>query len=486
MSKDNHSGSIASGLAWSFGERILAQLVSTVVGIVLARILTPDEYGIISIVMIFITICNVFVSSGFGTALVRKKEADAQDYNTAFTVSFILSLVLYGLLFFLAPYIARAYKREVLCPVLRVLGLKLIISALSNIQQAHVQREMAFKKFFFATITGTVLSCGVGLALAFMGYGVWALVFQYLTNTVVDTIFLSLVSGWNPRFQFVPSRAREIVSFGWKVLGASLISTAENDIRSLIVGLKFGSAELAFFDQGKKYPSLLITNINSSIDKVMLPALAREQENLEQYISVMRQAIRMSTYVLTPFMLGFLAIAQGFVHVVLTDKWLPAVPFIQIFCISYLTRPLETMCHQSLLAIGRSGLVMGIITVINIVSVIGVLVAVFVFENVLMIAIFSLMTTIVSLLCFMVAVKAAIGYSFMEQLKDILPSLSIGITMCILVLIIGRLHMNAILLLALQVLAGAAIYILLSELFHIAPYMALKAKLFSRRKRNEC
>jgi O-antigen/teichoic acid export membrane protein len=483
---NSSSNSIAGGMFWAFGERILAQLVSTVVGIVLARILSPDEYGIISIVMIFINICNVFVTSGFGTALVRKINVDAEDYDTAFTMSFILSLILYALLFVSAPYIAAVYDNEVLSPVLRVLGLKIIISSLSNIQQAHVQREMAFRKFFFATITGTVLSCGVGLVMAFMGYGVWALVFQYLTNTVVDAIFLSLVSGWNPRLRFFAAKAKEIFSFGWKVLGANLISTAENDIRSLIVGYKFGSAELAFFDQGKKYPSLLITNINSAVGKVMLPALAKEQENKEQYKRMLRKTVSMEMYLLTPFMLGFLAVAEGFVHVVLTDKWLAAVPFIQIFCIAYLTRPMETTFHQSLLALGRSGLVMAIITVINVVAVISVLVAVFVFESVLMIAVLYLLTTLVSLACFMAASHFVVGYTIKEQLKDILPSIAIGAIMCLAVSMVGKLQMGELLSLLLQVLTGALVYILLSAIFKLEQYAQLKKKLLSRRKKNEC
>jgi O-antigen/teichoic acid export membrane protein len=477
---NSSSNSIAGGMFWAFGERILAQLVSTIVGIVLARLLSPNEYGIISIVMIFINICNVFVTSGFGTALVRKITVDAEDYDTAFTMSFILSLILYALLFISSPYIAAVYGNEILSPVLRVLGLKIIISSLSNIQQAHVQREMAFRKFFFATITGTVLSCGVGLVMAFMGYGVWALVFQYLTNTVVDAIFLSLVSGWNPRLRFFAAKAKEIFTFGWKVLGANLISTAENDIRSLIVGYKFGSADLAFFDQGKKYPSLLITNINSAVDKVMLPALARVQENKEQYKSMLRKTVSMEMYLLTPFMLGFLAVAEGFVHVVLTDKWLAAVPFIQIFCIAYLTRPMETTFHQSLLALGRSGLVMAIITVINIVAVISVLVAVFVFESVLMIAVLYLITTLVSLNCFMLAAHFVVGYTIKEQLKDILPSIGIGAIMCVAVIAIGALNINAIALLFVQILSGAVVYVLLSKIFNLKPYVEVKQKLLTR------
>ena len=172
---------VIGSLGWSFAERILAQLVSTVVGIVLARVLSPDDYGIVSVVMIFITVCNVFVTSGFGTAIVQKKEVDKRDFDTAFILSFAMSIVLYGGLFFGAPAIAAFYNMPQLIPVIRVLGVRIVLTSLNNIQQAHIQREMRFKSYFYATIIGTVLSCGVGIAMAFSGYGVWALVAQYLT-----------------------------------------------------------------------------------------------------------------------------------------------------------------------------------------------------------------------------------------------------------------------------------------------------------------
>lgn len=469
----NPKQKVVGGLFWSFGERICAQLVTLIVGVILARILSPDDYGVISIVMVFITVCDVFVTSGFGTAIVQKKEVDKTDYNTAFYMSFIMSIVLYVVLFFTAPYIASFYEKEILTNVIRVLGVRLIITSLNTIQQAHLQREMKFRKFFIATIFGTVISCGVGIAMAYCGYGVWALVAQYLTNTVIDTLVLCIVGGWNPGLKISKKKAKEIYSFGWKVLCTNLVFTSESSIRSLIVGKKFGSEDLAYYDQGRKYPSLLVDNVNTTIQKVMLPTFSRMQDDKAELKRVLRRSVKIATYVLTPLLIGFAAVAQTFVPVVLTEKWAFAIPFIWIFCFQYLTRPIESSCHQALLAIGKSGLVFGIMVAINVVGIILTIVAVFVLNSVLWIALFSLMSTFISLVCFLAFSNKLLGYRAKEQLSDIMPSLVIGAAMGGCVFAMNYIPISDVALLIIQIVSGAVIYIVLSHLFKLEPYKYL-------------
>ena len=385
---DSKKGSsVVGGLFWTFGERITAQLVTTIVTIILARILDPVHYGMISIVTVFITFCNIFVSGGFGSAVVQKKDATELDFNTAFMISFSVSIILYIIVFISAPYISVFYQMNELTLVIRVMGLRLIIASLNTIQHAYIQRQMKFKKFFFATLFGTIISAVVGITLAYLGLGVWALVAQYLTNTTIDTIVLLFVSEWKPKFEFKLQNAKKLFSFGWKVLGTELIYTLEGDIRSLIVGKVFGSADLAYYDQGKKYPSLFVTNISASINKVMLPAYSKEQDNLKLLKELLRKSIRIGVFLLAPLLIGFAIVSKNFILLLLTEKWLPAVPYIQIFCIVYLTRPLETACHQALLAIGESGLVMKIMLGINLFALMTVIVAVFILHSVLMIAV---------------------------------------------------------------------------------------------------
>ena len=470
FTKKSSSNGIVGGLAWSFAERMTAQLVSTIVGIVLARILSPEHYGIIAIVMVFITICNVFVTSGFGTAIVQKKYVDESDYNTAFIMSLAISVAMYVALFLSAPLIADFYQMDELCLVIRILGIILIITSVNTIQQAHIQRAMQFKKFFIATSFGTIISGIVGVTCALKGFGVWALVAQYLTNTTVDTIVLLVVDKWKPKFNFSVTKAKEIYSFGWKVLCTELVFTLENDIRSLLVGKVFGPADLAFYDQGKKYPSLLVNNVNSSIQKVLLPVLSRKQDDLIELKNTLRKCVKVGMYILCPILIGFASVSKVFVIAVLTEKWLFAVPYMIIFSISYLTRPIESACHQAILAIGKSGLVFWIMVAINATSLAGVIFSTFVLRSVLWIAIFSLITTLISLCCFFIATNVYINYTFHEQLLDTFPVILMSSVMGGVVYFIGTISINVWILLMLQIISGAAIYLGLSMITNNEAY----------------
>ena len=466
---DNKNG-IKGGLLWSFGEGITAQLVSTIVTIVLARLLDPEHYGIISIVTVVISFCNVFVTSGLGSALVQKKETSDEDYNTAFLISMLIAVFLYCALFLTAPIIAAFYEMEELKWVLRIMSLRLPLAAFNSIQQARVQREMRFKRFFIATLFGTFFSGIVGIVLALRKAGVWALVAQNLLNTTVNTVVLFFVEKWVPRFNFSIEKAKEIFSFGWKVLMTELVATAETDVRSLIVGKVFGSADLAYYDQGKKYPSVLVNNINSAINKVLLPAYSRSQDDINNLKMMLRKSISVGLFVLTPVLTGFAAISNTFVPVILTDKWLFCIPYIKIFCLIYLTRPFETSCRQALLAIGRSDTVLRIMILINVFALAVVFVAVFGFKSVFFVAVGSLISSLVSIGCFLFYSNRLIGYKLKEQLVDLIPTLLCGGVMSSIVYAIGLLEINTLFLLFLQIFTGAIIYIALAKAFNIAAF----------------
>lgn len=466
METKSQGKNVTSGLLWTFGERISAQLVTTLVSILLARLLDPEHYGIISIVTVFISLCNVFVTSGFGSAVVQKKEADTKDYDTAFLLSFSMAILVYLILFFASPAISSFYQIPALTSVIRVMGLRIPLASINALQHAYIQRQMLFKKFFISTLVGTLISGVVGVAMAFAGFGVWALVGQYLTNTFVNTILLLFISAWRPSFHFSVSRARAIFSFGWKVLATDLVSTLENDIRSLVVGKVFGSADLAFYDQGKKYPALLVTNINASLNKVMLPTYSKSQDNKEELKRMLRKSVNMGIFLLSPILLGFMAVSDTFVHVILTDKWAMCIPYINIFCIAYITRPLETSCHQMVLAVGRSDIALRSMIIINVVALSSVLAAVFVFESVFLIAVGALLVTLTSLVCFMGATSKLIGYRFKEQLADVLPSVFVAILMFLLTKAVSLLPLGGFVLFALQILVGVSSYIVLSFLIN--------------------
>ena len=253
---------------WRFAERCGAQLVTFVVSIILARILAPEDYGTIALVTVFTTIMQVFVDSGLGTALIQKKDADDLDFSSVFYFNFSICLVLYTVMFVVAPFIARFYSDDSLTPIIRVISLTIIISGVKGIQQSYVSRNMLFKSFFYSTLGGTIISAFVGIALAYAGFGIWAIVAQQLSNTAIDTLILWVTVKWRPKKLFSWESLKGLLSFGWKMLASSLLDTVYNNIRSLIIGKMYSSSDLAFYDQGRKFPNVIVTNINTSIEQI--------------------------------------------------------------------------------------------------------------------------------------------------------------------------------------------------------------------------
>lgn len=484
MAKNEKSikNKVIGGMAWIFGERIMGQLVSMVVTIILARLLAPEYYGTISIVLVCINLLDVFVTSSFGSALVQKQDADTLDFDTAFVLSFSLSLLLYGLLFLISPFVAALYEIPELTPILRVMGLRLPLASVNNTQNAYVQRMMNFKRSFLAHMFSTIGSGIAGIAMAYAGFGVWALVTQNLTNMLAVTVILTVMSEWKPQLRFSMDRAKGIWTFGSKVLLTQMVVTLNDDLRSLIVGKVFGTADLAYYDQGKKYPSFIMVNISSTIDRVMLPAYAQVQEDREKILAMLRRSIRVGLYVLVPVLLGFCMVSESFVEVLLTEKWMACVPFMQVFCLSFLTRPLESSSRQALLAIGESGACLRAIILINITSLTGVLVSVFILESVFAIALSSLAMTAVSLICFLSLSKKFFGYSLKMQLQDAAPTILVGLIMCAVVGLLGLIDMPAIIMLVLQIVVGVAVYVACSAVLKLETFTYLLDMLKGFRK----
>lgn len=271
--------SVTSNFFWRFAERILAQLVSLVVSTIIARLLLPKEYGIVAFVNIFITFANVFVTSGFGNALIQKKDSDETDFSSVFYMNLLIAIFLYLVIFVLAPIISNLYNYNGLTLVIRVMGLRLIVAAVNTIQHAYVAKKMQFKRFFWSTLIGTIISGVVGIVLAYNGYGIWALVAQYMTNTTIDTLVLFITVRWRPRLKFSLKSLKRLFPFGWKILISEIINTGYIEIRGIIIGLKYTSSDLAYYNKGQSFPKLMGANIETSMTSVLFPAMAKEQED---------------------------------------------------------------------------------------------------------------------------------------------------------------------------------------------------------------
>lgn len=454
---------VLTGLIWKFGERISAQFVSLIVSVTLARLLLPEDYGSVAIVMVFIEIANVFVSNGFGNALIQKQNADNLDFSSVFYVNILVSLIIYAIIFITAPWVAGFYKMPILSSTLRVLGIRIIFAAVNSVQQAYVSRNMLFRKFFWSTLFGTLISGIVGIAMAYQGYGIWALTVQYLTNTCTDTLILWITVRWRPDLRCSWKRAKVLFAFGWKLLVSGLLDTGYAQLRSLIIGKRYTSSDLAFYNQGSKYPSLIVVNINSSIGSVLFPALAQCQNEPEQVKQITRRAIQVSSYIMWPMMLGLGVVGEPLIRVLLTEKWLPCLPYLRIFCFSYGLWPIHTANLQAMNALGRSDLFLKLEIIKKGIGLAIMLVSVQ--FGPLILAYSMIVTNILSTIINAVPNGKLLQYKYGEQMADILPSLLMACLMTVLIYPISMLSIPEFAIITLQVIFGAGIYLIESIVF---------------------
>lgn len=474
--------SLLSNLMWKFAERITAQFVTLIVSIVLARLLEPSDYGVITIVMIFITLANVLVSDGVGSALIQKKNADALDFSSVLYFNVVFSIILYGALFGLAPFVANFYGEgyEILVPIFRVLGLRIIIAGINSVQQAYVSRNMMFKKFFWATFLGTVCSAIVGISMAYMGFGVWALVAQYLTNTIIDTIVLALSLKKRPILGFSIKRLKEIFNYGIKILSASLLITGYQEVRALIIGKVYSTADLAYYDKGRQFPNLVVTNINTSIGAVLFPKMSQEQDDINQIKRTTRMSIRFSAYIMCPMMLGLAVIAEPFVRIILTDKWIDCVPLLRMFCIVYLFQPIHTANMQVIKAVGRSDIYLKLEVVKKVIEVISLLLTIWISVEAMVIGM-AVLTTLFTLIN-AYPNKKLISYSFKEQIVDIFPVLIMAMGMAFIVYLFVYIPIPELLRMLLQIICGAIIYVVMSAVGHNKEFKYIVSIIYNRFK----
>lgn len=462
-------------------ERMGAQLVATVVAIVLARLLTPSDYGTVALMIVFIDILNVFITAGFSTALIQKKEADDMDFSSVFYVQLVICVVLYALLFICSPFIADFYGRSELTLMMRVLGLVLIVSGVKNIQIAYVSKHMIFKKFFFATLGGTIGAAIVGIILAMKGFGAWAIIGQHLFNTVIDTIILWITVNWRPKKVFSFTRVKVLFSYGWKMLVSGLLDVIYNKMRALIIGKVYSSEDLAYYDQGNKWPNLVVSNINTSIDSVLLPSMSSEQDNKVRVKEMTRRAIKTSTYVMAPLLMGLAFCGEPVVRFLLTDKWLPCVPFMRIFCITYMFYPIHTANLNAIKALGRSDLFLKLEVFKKGVGIMLLLITVPI--SVMAMGYSLLVGSVISQIINSSPNKKLLDYPYLEQLKDIIPGILLAVVMGGSVYWFKFLPINSVYILIIQFFVGSGIYICFSALLKMESFCYIKSILLIHLKK---
>ena len=454
---------IAKSFFWKLLERFSVQFVSLGITLVLARILGPDDYGIIALITVFISLSNVIIDGGLNTALIQKKNADNRDFSTIFWGSLGLATILYTIVFVISPFVASYYNNNDITLVLRIYAIAIFLESINSIQRAYVSKNMLFRKLFYSSLIAIVISGIIGVVLALNHYGVWALVFQSIALHLVTTITLWVTVRWRPECFFSFERFKALFNFGWKIFGINFLTSLYLNIRVLIIGKAYTPATLAFFEKGHSLTSLIMQNINTSLQTVIFPALSAEQDNLDRVKQMVKRSSSLSSFFIFPILVGMIVIAKPLVILLLTEKWLPAVPFIQIFSIAYLLFPMQVANMEAIKAIGLGGTSLKIEIFKKIIETMILVISVLINEYAI-----AWGVVVFNFLCLFINLYPSVKYlhyGIKEQVSDVISPLLISITMGAIIYFLSFLPLSNFVLLTSQVILGAIIYAVLNLLF---------------------
>lgn len=468
-----HSG--VSGIIWKTMERYCVLGIQFVLQIVLARIIDPDAYGVIAIAGIFIGLSSVFVQKGFALSIVQRKETSQDDVSSVFFISLFIAAFFYALIFLISPWVADFFEMPQLKSLLRVMAVCIFPGAYSSIQNALLSRQINFKAVFFASTTSVSVSGGIAIILALKGAGVWALVFQHVTNSFVVVTMQYIQLRWKPKLVLNLHSVSKYWKFGWKVLLQGLIDELFVEMRTFVIGKAYTTTDLSFYNRGRHFPHLLMNSINGSLSSVLLPVFSKIQDNKEAMSSLLRTAIRSSCFILFPLLTIIACCAHNLVLVLLTEKWLPCVVYIQLFCIYFATWAITTPEARAILALGRSGLVLKLEIVRKIFDILSIIIALRL--GVFAIALSAVAVQLISVLLYVSPTKRHIGYSFRQTISDLTPIMLLSIVVGGIVIGLGMIVNNSIICLILQVCIGIIVYIILARLFRLSSYSYLVSKI---------
>lgn len=461
------SNLVIKSLSYKFAEQLLTKGMSLVISIVLARLLDVEAFGTIAILTVFTNLCSAVIEGGLSTSLIQKKEVDNKDYSTVFYTSALLAVALYSVLFVCAPYIESIYGTQRLCVYIRVLGLLLFITPFNSTQLGYVYRNMMFKQLFISTVTASVVSGTVGIVMAVSGFGVWALIGQNLSHSTVSVLMLAVLTPWRLTRQFSYKRLKEHFSYGWKLLISSVVDTLYIDVQALVIGKKYSDADLAYYNRGEAYPKTVMTSLNTAVQSVMLPVMSSEQSNKEAVKAIMRKTVSLSAFLLFPVMAGFAGVAKNFVIIVLTEKWLPCVLFLQLACVVHAIRPINSCNLQAIKAIGRSDIFLALTLIKKSIGIAIIFLTAFCFKTPLAIAIGVALYAPVELIINAIPNAKLVGYTIFEQLKDIALPMIMSVIMFAAVCALSDITANVWVNSLVQVIAGVAIYAVLAFAFRV-------------------
>lgn len=452
-------------LFWKLFEQGGTAISVLLVQVVMARLLTPGEFGCLAIMLVFVNVGNVIVQSGLNTAIIQAPDATERDFSTVFWMSLGISLVLYVAIFLGAPGIASFYSMPSIVWPLRALVLVLVVNSFNSIQEAIVARELRFEKTARATVVAGVTSGALGIAAAAAGWGLWSLVVQQLLQQVVKCLVLASQVSWKPRAVFDPARAARLFRFGWKLLVSGILDQGYQSLTDLIIGRVFTSTELGYSSQGKKYPYYLGVMLDGVIQPVMLSTVSHLQSDVAQVKRIVRRALKTSTFVIVPAMTLFALAAVPIIRFLLGEQWVPSAPFLQMYCFVYALLPIHTTNLQALNGMGRSDLFLKLEVVKKVVGVSIICFNTFVVRDIYAIVAGSMLSGVISTFINAYPNKRVIGYSYTEQIRDICPAFGLSLLAGACAAPVGLLGLPDLATILLQLAVMAVAYLVLARLF---------------------
>ncbi len=451
-----------SGFIWKFLQNAGTQIIGFIISLVLARILTPDDYGVVAMITVFTNIAMVFINTGFSSAIIQKKELSEKDINTMFYSGIGVSLFLYAILYFAAPYISIWYHEPRLTSLLRVQSLVIVIGALYSVQRALIARDFKFKKSFYVGLCGVGVHGVVGIILALLGFGAWALVYSSLVNYAVAAVLMWCIVKWKPKFIFSGKSFKNMFGFSMKMLASGLLDSIFNNIRSIIIGTQYSGKDLAYYNKGYQFPTLVMTQVDGATTTVLFSSLSKYQSDWENGLKVLRRAMKTSLYVCAPLMAGMCAVADPMIRILLTDKWADSIVYVRLVAIICLFWPLSAQRH-ALNSLGKSGVSLRLNIIGKSVTVVCLLLT-FRHSVQLMIA-SSIFASMICLVINAFVYRKHLQYQFKHQIADILPPIVLSAVMGFATYSVMFLNLSSILTLLIQVPLGILIYVAGSKLF---------------------
>ncbi len=481
MAEQSLKDKTVKGVGWSAIDNIAGHGVTFIVSVILARILSPEHYGLIGIIAIFTAVCQTLINAGFTTALIRKKNTTDDDYNTVFIVNLVMSLMLYTVIFLCAPFIADFFHNEELIPLTRVSSLSMIIGALAMVQQTRLTKRIDFKSQTKITITASVCSGIVGIVMALLGFGVWALVAQLLSSQMIRTALLWVVNKWIPTLRFSSKSFHELFGFGWKMMVSSILDTVWKELYQVVVGRFYSPATLGQYTRAKSFSQLLSQNLTSVIQRVTYPVLSNIQDDKERMISAYRRIIKVTMFIaaISMFFLG--AISEPLLYCLIGPKWLEASIYLPLICISMSSYPLHALNLNMLQVQGRSDLFLALEIIKKIIALGPLFIGAFI--GVIPMLYANILTTVIAFFLNSYYSGKFLGYSSWMQIKDIASSYGLATLVAICVFCLKYLPITYWLTLPLQILLGCAIIVLVCQRTQMEEYLELKTMVESYLKK---